>query len=410
MHPVIGFLNSIKMRVNLKKTNLLLSIMIIGLISACDLFPRSADPISEQATDVMMDVVSLTPTETLIATETKVMTVPEDVSTLFPEGMMVSGNKIYFPDAGLSMVLSLDDWEFIPEFYSKTSDFELFTFFRREKFFNAQGIGYSPTISVAFYTLPEPMDLIDFSILLRANFGSGFPTVERMFGFESREPVLNIPAFGFYGHSTKVSDYSIYTVHAINNVTGIAISFEIVDSVLDQAEPEFFEFIKSVNLEEISLDVMKEILSTNGVPYESMISAAFVSDALIFGGLDLSAGGDGKGSGVDEEGRIFNCSDLASHLVDFQNFVSFTVNDIQEIDFNHITAGDVVIFSDSTFEQIGSHAAIVTKIENDMVYVSGMYGPSSDGISYAAKYENLPITEFLPEIFQTMEIFHYVGN
>ena len=56
-----------------------------------------------------------------------------------------------------------------------------------------------------------------------------------MFGYEGSEPELDIPALGYYGHSPDDDQYSLFIIHSLNSGIGIQVSFEIVDSVLDQS-------------------------------------------------------------------------------------------------------------------------------------------------------------------------------
>ena len=89
--------------------------------------------------------------------------------------------------------------------------------------------------------------------------------------------------------------------------------------------------------------------------YDGHDCANYVSQCLIEGGLDLSAGTDGYGTGV-VSGCIPNCDNLHTHLVEYQRVEHHQISTSESLP-NNLQAGDVIIFGDETDEW--QHAVIV---------------------------------------------------
>jgi len=172
-------------------------------------------------------------------------TPPSSIGEL-PSTAKLDGERIVFTEWGFSIQLPPDKWEYAPSFYNKSSGFEMFVFARRTPFLDSAGTQYSPTIGVMFFSIQPGMQLTDFSAAVRAQMGNGFPSIDSMFGYEGSEPRLNIPALGYYGHLTDESHHAVYIVHSVKGSLGIQVSLESDDSVLDQAKPEFFEIMQSL--------------------------------------------------------------------------------------------------------------------------------------------------------------------
>lgn len=91
--------------------------------------------------------------------------------------------------------------------------------------------------------------------------------------------------------------------------------------------------------------------------YEGHDCANYVSQCLIAGGLDLSAGTDGLGTGVISD-CIPNCDRLHTHLVDYQHVEHHQISTSESLP-NNLQTGDVIIFGD---EADGwQHAVIVVE-------------------------------------------------
>jgi hypothetical protein len=72
-----------------------------------------------------------------------------------------------------------------------------------------------------------------------------------MFGVEGFEPVLNIESVGYFGgYSWSGIDFSTYVVHTVNGSVGVHISMVIAESLLDQANPEFYQIMESLEFVE----------------------------------------------------------------------------------------------------------------------------------------------------------------
>ncbi len=157
--------------------------------------------------------------------------------------MVVEENKITFEEWGFSVELPTNEWEFLPEKSLKTPEVEGFVFIRRPGFVDSGGQEYQPTLGIFFYPIPDETDLTLFSVALRKNMGNGFPEIERMFGYEGSEPVLNVYGVGYFGTG---KNWKTYIIHAVNGDVGVQVSLEIGEAVLEQAEPEFYEIMQSL--------------------------------------------------------------------------------------------------------------------------------------------------------------------
>ncbi|MHC1682724.1 MAG: hypothetical protein AB6733_07220 [Clostridiaceae bacterium] len=187
---------------------------------------------------------SVTPEPTKTSVPPTVTPVPQSTNNL-PNTVEVNGNKVTFKEWKFSIELPSDVWEFNPEIYNKTSGFEDFVFQRKENLVASTGKGYSPSVAVLFYSVPEGTELINFSTILRTQMEKNFPSIDSMFGYEGTEPKFKIPVLGYYGHLGEGNKYSVYIVHAVKGTVGVQVSFEIIDAVLDKAKPEFFEIMQS---------------------------------------------------------------------------------------------------------------------------------------------------------------------
>jgi hypothetical protein len=383
----------------------LLSLLIVSsiVLAGCNSQPLPASTATNSPTPENTKQASQTPTTTSISTSSSVQNLPDTLT--------IEGDKVIFDQWGFSLELPLNTWAYNPAMHSRTDDFEGFTFSRKVKLIDKSGNGYSPSVGILFYSVPEGTDLILFSVSLRTQNHTSFPKIESMFGDEGSEPVMKIPALGYYGHLGEGNDYSVFIVHAVNGTVGIQVSFEIVDSVLDQAKPEFFSIMESMSFEGLSKSAVDptQTPSPSEETFQSMQSATFISDALLHGGLVFSRGSDGHGHGLDADGRIYTCSGLAYNLVNFQGFSDIVIHNESEIDTSSFNRGDVVIFTDPKIPGITAHAAMVTKLEGGMIYITGQYGPKKDGTYITSGYQDKPVTDFLGSIYQTMHIYHYGG-
>jgi len=105
-----------------------------------------------------------------------------------------------------------------------------------------------------------------------------------------------------------------------------------------------------------TVDDPNSTLNNSDYPYYPGNDCAnYVSQCLIAGGHDLSAGTDGHGTGVTS-GCIPNCDNLHKHLVNYQH-VEYSKGSTSDPLPENLQAGDVIIFGDSDDEW--KHAAIV---------------------------------------------------
>ncbi len=215
--------------------------------------PTAAPPTSTvTATSTIIPTVTSTaaPTRTPTPAVRRVTPVDTASDSSLPEGVTWEGDTLLFSERGLKLRLSQQDWALLPEFTGKTDSFEGYTFGRSRALLNEKRQPFSPSIGVMFYLFEEETDLITFTALLRARLGKNFPAIESMFSGKPDEAKLKIPALVYYGHIDEAKTYSVYIIHTVRGKVGIQISFEIVDSVLDQARPEFFEIMESIEFVE----------------------------------------------------------------------------------------------------------------------------------------------------------------
>jgi len=206
----------------------------------CSLFIIGCSEHSQPTITPVQPIATLiSPSATPAPTATSI---PQNTGGL-PNTVEINGSKVTFKERGFSVVLPSEKWQFEPSMYRKESDFEGFVFIRRPGFTDTDGQEFQPSMGILFYTIPEDTDLITFSAILRGNMGAGFPSIDRMFGYEGSEPVLKINGIGYYGMGQR---YSTYIIHTTKGGTGIQVSLEIAESLLDQAKPEFYEIMQSL--------------------------------------------------------------------------------------------------------------------------------------------------------------------
>jgi gliding motility-associated-like protein len=89
--------------------------------------------------------------------------------------------------------------------------------------------------------------------------------------------------------------------------------------------------------------------------------AAFVSQCLIYGGLDLSAGSNGNGSYVKEDGVISGVAQLIQHLKDIQGFKYEKItNHVGRTEPSFVLPGDPVFLSGNG----AYHSIFCVNVEN----------------------------------------------
>jgi hypothetical protein len=216
--------------------------LVLSIIGCSGVSRLVVTPVQPTATSIP---ASVTPKPTKTAIPLTVTSSPQSAGEL-PSTIEMTGDKISFKEWFFSVELPPDVWEFNPTMYNKTSDFEGFVFSRKESLVDSTGKGYSPSVGVMFYSIPDGTQLINFSVMLQTQMGENFPSIDNMFGYEGTEPKLKIPAMGYYGHLGEGNNYSVYIVHAVKGTVGVQVSVEVVDSVLDQAKPEVFEIMQSL--------------------------------------------------------------------------------------------------------------------------------------------------------------------
>ena len=172
----------------------------------------------------------------------------------------------------------------------------------------------------------------------------------------------------------------------------------------------YIYFSGSLQFPEVTEISEADTASSIPVSAESRYSAAYVSYTLKARGMILSAGTDGYGHGYDKELRLItHYEDLAIHLVNYQDYTAYTYTHSQEIDFDKVETGDVIIYSDPVVPYIFPHVAFVTGEHADKIYIEGIYGPLKTGTYIEDPYSEY-WTKFFPSIFQTMTVYHYEGD
>ena len=231
------------MRFDLKKIHILLFLVLLLvalLVSAC----------GEQTSSETIPV-SFTETLSMIPTsEPRQTPTPSPNPTLKEQSlplMIRDGNKITFEEWEFSVELPTENWKFLPEKSAKYPEVEGFVFIRQPGFVDSNGQEYQPTLGIFFYPIPAETDLTVFSVALRQNMGEGFPEIERMFGYKGSEPVLNLYGIGYFGTGQR---WKTYIIHSVNGTVGVQISLEIGESALEQAKPEFYEIMQSLEFNE----------------------------------------------------------------------------------------------------------------------------------------------------------------
>jgi hypothetical protein len=159
-----------------------------------------------------------------------------------------SGTTV-FREYNLSVNFPNDNWRLSVEKYGKDPHKEFFIFIRQAPWVDSTGAGYSPSVIVTFFSIPNDASVSLLPMIAKKTGLAQIP-VERTFGYEGSELELDIPAIGHYGHLDSHSfagqAYSVYFVFTMRDTTGVAVSLEIVDSVLGQAKPEFYQIMRSI--------------------------------------------------------------------------------------------------------------------------------------------------------------------
>jgi hypothetical protein len=137
----------------------------------------------------------------------------------------------------------------------------------------------------------------------------------------------------------------------------------------------------------------------------SQESANFVSQCLAAGGLNLWRGSDGKGKGVDQRGRIYNCDDLLKHLENFQNTEIKTYEGSFDAGINFVQPGDVIIFDKSGIPGMAAHASLITEAKNGKIKIAGHCGPDGRG-----GYNKENFEKFFPSPFGRMNVIHILND
>jgi len=94
--------------------------------------------------------------------------------------------------------------------------------------------------------------------------------------------------------------------------------------------------------------------------------ANFVSQCLIAGGLDLSAGADGHGAGIDDKKCIPYCDDLHLHLVGGYHAIKWEMRYKGEPEPNWFVPGDVAILGKDTGDH-WKHTVFAVAIEDNIM-------------------------------------------
>ncbi len=176
--------------------------------------------------------------------------------TLYPvttddlsELVQISERGFLFKEYNLSIDFPSVHWQLVAEAYGKNPYKEFFVVARQAQWIDTTGAGYSPTLMVTFFPIPKGIPLNQLPGIAHQR---GLPqfSIDSTFSSEGSELHLDIPALGHYGHldsqSFKGMPYSVYFVFLVKATTGVVISLEIVDSVLEQAKPEFYQIMRSI--------------------------------------------------------------------------------------------------------------------------------------------------------------------
>jgi len=99
--------------------------------------------------------------------------------------------------------------------------------------------------------------------------------------------------------------------------------------------------------------------------YEGNNCANFVSQCLLAGGLDLSAGTDGNGAGLNEDGCIIACDNLHLHLTKYQQ-VKYEIRSKGEVEPSWFVPGDVAILGKDTGDH-WKHTVFAVAIEDNIM-------------------------------------------
>ncbi|MDO9513329.1 MAG: hypothetical protein Q7J59_01800 [Elusimicrobiota bacterium] len=193
----------------------------------------------------------------------------------------------------------------------------------------------------------------------------------------------------------------------VENNFGYYLNLTAKPDVWKQAKKQFDKILDSFDIvkEQATNDKQSKRPTLPQETLESQESANFVSQALIAGGLDLSKGSDGKGTGVDNKGAIHYCEDLALNLIKYQDFGELILAKYDEDRLKSIRKADIVLFTDSKIEGITAHAAMVTESKDGKLKLTGHVGPQKDG-SYS-DYHLSSVSKFFPEIYKKMYVYYY---
>jgi len=395
------------MKNHFSQKHFLLLVVMLGFLGGCakttpQVTPTSALQMISRPTPTPTKETVFTPT----VTESNPVNPVEGVFTsLYMDELFNSvwsdEGTLHFQDWGVAIDIPPSEYNFLEFNYAEISDFEKFVFRRKDSFSNNDTC--QTNIILSFYSIPEDAPLVNFSGELRLSEPT-FPEIANMFGYEGSVLPLDIPAIGYISKVDQEYSCVDYIIHSTNNDVGIQLLIEFDSKSFDQAESELFDIMRSISYEEKSQpDVDDPVYAET---YQSRMSANYISMALVEGaGLDLSAGIDGKGTGVDRLGRIENCADLGETLANLGIFSVTEINLPDEINPEEISKGDILIFSNSTIDGISDHATNVYSIDNGTIYTFGIYGPRPD-TSYMIGYDNVPVTDFLNTIYSKMTIFH----
>jgi len=102
--------------------------------------------------------------------------------------------------------------------------------------------------------------------------------------------------------------------------------------------------------------------------------ANFVSQCLIAGGLDLSAGADGRGAGIDDKKCIPYCDDLHLHFIGGYHAIKWEMRYKGEPEPSWLVPGDVAILG-KYGEDHWKHAVFAVAVEDDIMQYDAHSNP-----------------------------------
>jgi hypothetical protein len=160
-------------------------------------------------------------------------------------------NRIYFADDHLSFVLPDQNWDSKPSLQQSEDSLELISFTRREAILVKDDHAYYPTISIIAEELLQTMDPESYDEYVRTSASSGGMVIEIMEPLTAGADIL--PKMNGMGWKvlihTQQGDSMGYTIHIVEQQTGIRFLLESTPENFAVIDPEFIEVIRSIKIE-----------------------------------------------------------------------------------------------------------------------------------------------------------------